>query len=139
MRTINIKILLATFLTLFATVAQAQENTGGWSGQATLYGWLPAIQGSQKRQNGSPVVDLGSSSVLDALQGAFFGSIEVRKGKFGVGLDIVFADLGHKGTATGSFIPGANPASAEIGTTLFVGAGIVSYRFYEQNDSWVDG
>lgn len=138
MRTTVLRLVIATLISLFATTINAQDTSEGWSGRATLYGWFPAIQGTEKRADGSPIVDLGQSSVLDLLQGAFFGSIEARKGKTGFVLDLAYADLANSGSANGPFIPGANPASAEIGTKFLMATGFVSHRFYQENDQWVD-
>jgi len=139
MRTTNSSVILGTFLSLFATVTNAQDTSDGWSGQATIYGWMPGIQGAEERQDGSPVVDLGQSSILDSLQGAFFGTIEARKGKTGYSLDLAYANLGHDGSAKGSFIPGSDPANANIGMKFLMGTGVVSHRFYEDGKVWIDG
>lgn len=139
MRITKTNVVLATFLSLFATVTHAQNTSDGWSGQATIYGWLPGIQGTEERQDGSPVVDLGQSSILDSLQGAFFGTIEARKGKTGVFLDLAYANLGHDGSAKGSLIPGSGTAKATIGMKFLMGTGAVSHRFYEDGNVWIDG
>lgn len=127
------------FLALFGTITHAQDSFDGWSGSATIYGWLPSITGGQERQDGKPVVDLGPSSVLDALQAAFFGSVEARKGKTGIAIDVAYADLAHGGTAQASFVPGANPSSADIGTSIFMGTMILDQRFHENGEQWVSG
>lgn len=138
MRTAFLCVVLATLYSSFATTIHAQDSSDGWSGQATLYGWFPSMQGAQKGADGSPIVDLGQSSVLDLLQGAFFGTIEARKDKTGIALDLAYADLANNGSANGTFIPGANPASAEIGTKFLMATGFVSHRFYQADDQWVD-
>ena len=38
--------------------AQAADWSQGWSGQATIYGWLPVINGSQEGPDGFPLIDL---------------------------------------------------------------------------------
>ena len=78
--------------------APVADWTQGWSGQATLYAWLPVINGSQEGPDGSPIVDLDTSDVLSALDMAFMGSAQFQKDKFGILLDAVYADLGTDGT-----------------------------------------
>lgn len=119
-------------------MAQAQDTFDGWSGQATLYGWLPGIQGAQERQDGSPIVDLDGASLFDALEGFFFGTFEARKGKVGVFVDLAYANLGMDGSATGTIIPGANPANAAIDTKFLMSTAAVAYRFHDDGSRWVD-
>lgn len=88
----------ATLLCAATASAQTAAGTESWSGQATLYGWLPVINGSQEGPGGQPLVDLDSSDVLSALDMAFMGSAIIQRGKFGLLLDAVYADLGTDGT-----------------------------------------
>lgn len=131
-------ILTSAALGLVATAADAQDFSGDWSGQATIYGWLPSITGAQERRDGSPLVDLGNADVLDALQGAFFAAAEARKGDLGFMVDLAYAGLGKDGSARGTILPGRTPASAAIETKILMTTGAVSYRFYNENQSWID-
>jgi opacity protein-like surface antigen len=125
-------VLTAAFLALPAT-ASAQGLFQGWdSGQVTVYGWLPGITGAQEAPDGEPIVDLDGIDVLDALDFAFFGAGEIRRGRFGLLFDVEYADLSQDGTARGAIIPGADPASASVGTKLLMSTGVVTWRAYEQ-------
>ena len=53
-------------------VAEAQDVGDDWTGNLTLYGWVPGIKGDQTLPNGDPLIDLSGKDVLDALDGAFF-------------------------------------------------------------------
>ena len=129
-------------LSLSAACVQAQDftplDTDAWSGQLSLYGWVPGIKGDQERPDGDPLIDLDSSDVLDALNSAFFGTAEFRRGKFGVVLDLNYADLGQDGKASGTIIPGADPASADANTTIWMVTGVLAYRAYENEGRFVD-
>lgn len=138
MRTFFLKSVLATGLGIFAATANAQDTTDDWSGQATLYGWMPSIQGAQKRQDGTPVVDIKGTTLLEALQGFFFATAEARKGKTGVFVDLAYANLGMDGSASGSIIPGANPAKAALDTKFLMSTAAVSYRFHDDGERWID-
>lgn len=119
--------------------AQAQTAGEGWHlSQVTLYGWLPGITGAQQFPEDGPSVDLDSSSVLDALELAFFGTAEVRNGRFGLVFDLAYADLGQDGQARGSLIPGGNPASASVDTTLLMATAVAAYRFARTPEGWAD-
>lgn len=119
-------------------VAQAQDVAGDWSGNLTLYGWVPGIKGDQTFPSGDPLIDLSGKDVLDALEGAFFGAAELRRGRLGLLFDFMYADLEQDGFATGTIIPGAAPANANADTTLKVGTAALAYRAYETEQHVVD-
>ena len=112
--------------------AQVADWTQGWSGQATIYGWLPAINGSQEGPDGQPLVDLDTSDVLSALDMAFMGAAEFRKDKFGILFDAVYADLSADGTWV------QNRVTTEVGTKLGFYTAAVSWRFYDAGGAFVD-
>ncbi|WP_223427430.1 outer membrane protein [Tateyamaria pelophila] len=127
-------------LMLSALSVQAQETpfSGDWSNRFSLYGWVPGIKGDQTFPDGDPLIDLSSSDVLDALNGAFFGSAEFRNGRFGLIFDLAYADLGQDGAARGTIIPGQDPANASVDTTLWLGTAALAYRTFEEDGKWVD-
>jgi opacity protein-like surface antigen len=112
--------------------AQVADWTQGWSGQATIYGWLPVINGSQEGPDGQPLVDLDTSDILSALDMAFMGAAELRKDKFGLLFDAVYADL----STDGSWIQ--NRVQTEVGTKVGFYTAAVSYRVYEADRTFVD-
>jgi len=116
--------------------AQGADWTQGWSGQATLYGWFPTITGAQEGRDGEPVVDLDSADVISALDMAFMGAAELRNGKFGLLLDVVYADLSQDGD--GVFPNRPNAVRTKVGTTLTMILFAGSYRAYEAERSFVD-
>jgi opacity protein-like surface antigen len=135
----RLAFLAASALLVVPVTAQAQNLLEGWNqGQITIYGWVPGIRGDQEFPNGEPIVDLDSVGVLDLLDFAFFASGEIRRGRVGLAFDIAYADLGQDGTARAAFIPGADPASASVDTTLLMVTGAVAYRFYEDTGRWAD-
>lgn len=135
------RLVLVTGLTLLAlpSIVHAESAGEGWRlSQLTVYGWLPGITGAKQFPNGEPVVDLNSVDVLDALNLAFFGAAEVRNGRFGLVFDLAYADLGTDGEARGALIPGGNPASASVDTTLLMATAVATYRFAETSAGWLD-
>lgn len=137
MRTRDISItgavLAAAALGLAAPArAQMPDWTQGWSGQATIYLWAPAISGKQQGVDGKPLVKLDNVSVLEALDMAFMGAAEVRKGKFGLLLDAVYADLSTDGT----ILQGRIDTHADTKIGFYTAA--ATYRLYEEERSFVD-
>ncbi|MER2508522.1 MAG: hypothetical protein ABTQ27_07145 [Amaricoccus sp.] len=133
-RSILTGLAMITGLTaaVLALPAQAQGLGNGWSGQFTLYGWIPSISGSQQGRDGEPLIDLDSQSILSALDGAFMGAAEFRKDKFTLLLDAVYADL----SADGNWVQDRVKTSA--GTQLGVYTVAAAYRVYELDRRAVD-
>lgn len=81
---------------VLGTSSVMAQETDGWSGKATLYGWLPVINGAQEGPDGQPLVDLETSDVLSRLDLVAMGGFELRRGRFGLLLDAMYADLGSE-------------------------------------------
>jgi opacity protein-like surface antigen len=130
-------LLAATMLVATGT-ARAQSLLEGWSeGSVTFYGWLPSMQGNQESPRGDSI-ELDTVDVLEALDFAFMGAAEIRRGRIGLAFDIEYTDLGADGTAERTLIPGADPVSAKVDTKMLIATGAVAYRFYEEDRRWAD-
>ena len=134
MRASTLALLASACLALpGAASAQALADwTQGWSGQATLYAWLPVINGSQEGPDGSPIVDLDTSDVLSALNMAFMGSAIFQKDKFGILFDAVYADLGTDGTWL------QNRVKTKTTTKVGMYTAAAMYRVYDDPKGFVD-
>lgn len=133
MRAATSAILAAACLALpGAASAQAADWSQGWSGQATLYAWLPVINGKQEGPDGQPIVDLDTSDVLSALDMAFMGSAIFRKDKFGVLLDAVYSKLGTDGT----WLQERVKTSTDTKVGMYTAA--LSWRVYDDPKGFVD-
>jgi opacity protein-like surface antigen len=129
---------IAACLALVAPAVRAQELADwsrGWTGQATLYAWLPVINGKQKGPDGQPVIDLDTSDVLSALDMAFMGSAIFQKEKFGILLDAVYADLGTDGTWLRTAV---TRVDTETTTKLGMYTLAAMYRVYDDPKGFVD-
>ena len=109
--------LAAAALVALAAPASAQalpDWSNGWSGQATIYAWLPAINGAQEGPDGEPLVDLDQANVLRAPRHGLHGRRRDPQGPFGLLLDVVYADLSTDGDlgAGAASTPRPAPASA---------------------------
>jgi hypothetical protein len=89
-------VLAASLGAAFPIAAQAQSASEGWQWGATIYGWFPAIGGTTAfpATGSGPSIDVSSKQVIDALNFAFMGSLEGRKGQWGFWTDVVYADFG---------------------------------------------
>jgi len=111
-----------------ATAASAEP----WNGSATLYGWVPAVQGAQEGPDGSPIVDVTGPDVLEALQFAFMGAGEIRRGKLGFMFDGVYANLGFDGEAKKVDVSG------DLDLKIYFASAAASWRVYDQNGATAD-
>jgi opacity protein-like surface antigen len=112
--------------------AQAADWTQGWSGQATLYAWLPVINGAQEGPDGQPLIDLDTADVLSALDMAFMGNVQFQKDRLGFFLDAVYADLSTDGTWL------QNRVTTEVGTKLGFYTAALSWRLYDVDGGFFD-
>jgi opacity protein-like surface antigen len=111
---------------------QLADWSQGWTGQATIYAWLPVINGSQEGPDGQPLVDLDTSDVLSALNMAFMGSAIFQKDKFGILLDAVYADLGTDGDWV------QNRVKTKTTTKVGMYTLAAMYRVYDDPKGFVD-
>lgn len=89
-------VMLALGLVGVSSLAQASQTTGDWQYRASIYGFLPSIGGASKfpAQGGGSDISIDSDKVLDSLEFAFMGNLEVNNGEAGLFVDVLYVDLG---------------------------------------------
>ena len=117
---------------LIAGPAAAQDP--GWTFQGSLYVWVPSLSTTV----GTPLGDFESKAdggdALSALDMAFMGTLEARRGKWGFIGDLLYADLStDKDTPLGLRF---EEGTLETTTTAFSGYAV--YRTYESDRAIVD-
>ncbi|TPE46849.1 outer membrane protein [Amaricoccus solimangrovi] len=115
-----------------ASAEALPDWASGWSGRATLYGWLPVINGAQEGPDGEPLVDLDTNDVLSRLDTVLMTDFELRKDRWGLLLDAVYVDLSND----------ANWVQDRIRTSTNTRIGMytlaATYRAYENTSSFAD-
>jgi len=103
--------------------AGAQGISDGWTFEAALYGWLPAISGSSSfpTVGASPSIDVSTREVIDSLKMAFMGVVQVRYGPWGLWNDLFYADLGGSKQDTRNFSIGGRPLPVGVDADLNLG------------------
>ena len=108
--------LAAVSLLAVATPAQAQGVTDGWQFEASIYGWFPGISGTTSfaPDGGGPSIDASMGDVIDALKFALMGTVQARKGRWGLWTDLVYADIGGSRQGSRDFAIGGHPLPAGL-------------------------
>lgn len=113
--------LLAFGLAGFAPVAAlAQAASDPWQWDVAVYGWLPALGGSTSFRvpGGGPSFDVDANKLVGALKFAFMGTLEGRKGQWGVLTDLVYADIGGSKNGTRDFTLGSAQPPVDVSANL---------------------
>ena len=114
-------LAIACALTPADATAQAADH---WQFTGSLNLYLPTIHGSSifpASGGGSPAsVEMGS--VLDHLQSTFMGSLEARKGQWGLFTDLLYLDLSTD--RSGSRAISVGPAALPVGAAADVEFGL---------------
>ena len=121
-------------------VAAHAESADEWKFDATLYAWLPSIDIDARFPNGSSTISVSEGDVLDALEFTFMGAIDARKGRWGIGTDLIYLDLAGSKKQTRDFeidgqpLPGGITARADIDVTGWLWTTAGFYRAVETFD-----
>ena len=105
-----------------AQSTQSNWDSGKWEFAATIYGWVPAVDGKVNYANDTRSSDLhvSMSDVLSHLKMTFQGAFDAHNGRWGVFNDLVYVDLGGAKSETRNFAIGniGIPATASTDQTL---------------------
>jgi hypothetical protein len=108
-------------------VAAAAQSTqwgeaGKWQFTATLYGWVPEIDGRVNfpDDKGSTGIHASMSDVLNHLKMTFQGALDIHNGTWGLFNDLVYVDFGGVKSQKSDFLVGnvEIPATATTDTNL---------------------
>ena len=107
-------ILAAALLSPLA--AAAQDDSDGWEWRATIYGWLPTIEGTTQFPTGGsgPSIEVGVDDLLDNLDFTFMGALDVHKGRWGAFTDVLYLDEGASKSAFRELTIGPHALPAEV-------------------------
>lgn len=110
--------LMAAVLAISAIPASAQTANDRWTYSLQPYVWLPGVKanlnyGPPPAGGNSPNVTMDTGQLLEAVDMAAMMTGEARKGRWLVGLDAMYLDLGHLDSRVASvdFNPGTGPVN----------------------------
>lgn len=130
------RALLPLLLIAAPSLALAQTADDRWSERVTLYGWMSAsdVNATATTPGGGRLSGSGSASIVDTLDAAnfaFFANAELRRGRWGLIGDIVYADLNFHG-------PNALGGRDDLDMSSFLGTAAVSWRAWQGGGAWID-
>ena len=95
--------------------AVAQEVSEEWQFAATVYLWLPGIDGHTKfPEDSGTSIDVDGSVILDHLRMVGMGSFNVQKEHWGAYTDLVYLDLGASKSRARNISIGGEPLPASV-------------------------
>lgn len=134
---------VSSILALFAmpafagSSAPAIDNTNlttpvvsEWSVRAALYGWGTALDGDVTLRGNTAPVDLGFDDVLDSLDYAVMGAVEIGNGKWSFLADLFYAELSSS----------SSKGNLEFGSQLdqFIGNFVIAYNVVDDPSTRFD-
>jgi hypothetical protein len=136
--------LLGPIPALAADTAATEVPPEPWRFQASLYGFLPNVHGTTKFPLFASNVTVSSSDVIDHLKFTFMGSLEARRGTWGVYTDILYADLGGSKNLIGGFdvggsgLPAGSFASGSLDLKMTLWTLAATYRGITRPEATLD-
>jgi hypothetical protein len=124
----------ALTVTMAVLAGPAAAQTSGWSFALSPYVWVPGITTGAEIGAGRIEVDTSPSDAISDLDFAFMGAAEARHGRWGLILDLVYADL-----STSADTPlGRLWDSVEVDTRLTAFTAYAGYRVLEADRGSID-
>jgi hypothetical protein len=114
--------------------AGAQEAPRGWSFALSPYVWLPGLSTSVETTRGTVDVETSTRDAISQLDFAFMGAAEARHGRWGLILDLIYADLSSSADTPLRRLW----SSAELDTRLTAFTAYAGYRVLENDRAFVD-
>ena len=132
------------FLMAMVSAGQAAEadSARAWSHEATVYFWLPDVDGTSTYPSPGGDVSVDASDILSALDMAFMGVLESRRGPWSIVADFIYLDLSDSGDTVlrrpqGPGIIGI-PARVDMGLKGWTSSLLLGHALHETGNYRVD-
>ena len=130
--------------TLAIAATSADSNAGALVYEASIYAYLPTISGTTTFPAGGSSVNVDAAKILESLNFAFMGALDVHKGTWGLFTDLMYVNLGASKGASRDFtignigLPAATTANLDLDVKAWVWTLAAEYRLADQSDVQVD-
>jgi len=124
LRAVSVALVLLG-ASLSPPAAQAQSYPDDWEWRATIYGWLPDLDGTTMFPTGTdgPEIEVDASELIDNLDFTFQAAFHGHKGRWGLFTDVLYLDEGGSNTVSRQTVRGPHggvPVSVELDARLDV-------------------
>ena len=95
-------LITALFTTSLALAQQSAIENAPWQFGVSIYGWFPSIAGetSFAQPGGGNEFGIDIEDILDNLKFTLMGTVDVRKGRWGIATDLIYMDVGGDKSGT---------------------------------------
>jgi len=109
----RISMTVAILLTMLSvpSVSAAESVSDKWESRIAVYLWMAGMNGNTGNHLKSGSVDADFGDILDNLEAGFMANYRGKKGRWGMGLDVIYLNLGPDATVTG---PNPSPIGPSI-------------------------
>jgi hypothetical protein len=100
--------------------AHADSMSSDWHWGATVYLWLPSLDGETAfpPDGGGPPIGVSADAVLDSINSIVMAALEARKDRWGAATDFVYLDLGASQKSTRDVTVGAGELPVGVDADL---------------------
>ena len=110
---------IAAFTLLAGSPVSAQEKSpDDWQYSYELYGWLPGIKITPADGES---IKLSLKDILENLDMIFFSDVEMRKGDWSLGADLIYMNLGGSDTIQGDIIGRPQELDVDVDMRAVIG------------------
>lgn len=139
-------LMMATLASTGALAQQAAGDSDTWQFGVSIYGWFPDIAGQTAftQPGGGDDFEIDIDNILDNLKFTLMGTLDVRKGRWGLLTDFLYMDVGDSQTGTREASIGGIglPVNATANVDLDIKSWVLTiagyYRALEQNGWTLD-
>jgi len=136
-----VALMTVVLLANGAIAQQSADKANAWEFGVSIYGWFPDISGNAvfSPEGSDSEFEIDIEDILENLEMFLMGSLDVRKGAFGVFTDVIYMDVGDSASSSmdGSIGQGQVPtnvtADVDFEMTSWIWNLLAYYRAIDKN------
>lgn len=136
MRVFTMRALIGTVLAAMVVnpVAHAGDADEGdsWKVQGAIYLWGAGIEGTTTEGD---KIDVSFDDLVEDLEMGYMGTMEARKGRWGLLLDVIYLDVEGEDSATANLVRRSFEVDLKLGLKAWIVTAGASYSLFESDTS----